>query len=174
MCVVDWTALGTWALVGVAILAAVFARNAANAANETLRLETEPVLTVRGMSGGNFSVHSWSFLSDGNTVTKTDAGGEVSERAALVITNIGRSPAVNLKLDVRIEPPDRPGKWTTFFLQITQLAQNEEYVLDVLRLDGEVPFKIFVAGAVRSSFSKLGHQEAVRFLINGPEFPISV
>jgi hypothetical protein len=166
--------LGTWALVGVAILAAIFARNAANAANETLRLEAEPVLTIRGMSGGPFSVNSWSFLSNGKTVTKTDAGGLISESAALVITNIGRSPAVNLKLDVRLESRDVPGKWTTFFLQVTQLAQNEEYVLDLLRLDGGVPFRVFVAGALRSSFSRLGKTEQVRFLINGPEFPISV
>ena len=171
---IDWTALGTWALVGVAIAAAIFARNAAAAANETLRLETEPVLTVRGMTGGSFSVNSWSFLSDGKTVKRTNAGGAVSGRASLVIKNIGRSPAVNLKLEVHVESRDAPGKWESLFLNITELAQNEEYVLDLVRLEEGIPFKIRVAGALRSSFSKFGKQENVRFLIIGPEFPITV
>jgi hypothetical protein len=171
---IDWTAVGTWLLAMVGAVAARYAWLAAHAANETLRLEVEPLLAVKALGPNTWLQNdvSWSF-ENVNSDLKRASGGTMSSDGGLEITNVGRGVAVDLRVEIVIEPKIGSGKWTPFELTIVKLSPNEAFVLDVHRLNDGDPFRIFARGATRVSVSQKGHREEVT-LANASDFPHTI
>ena len=106
-------------LVVVGAFAARYAWKAARVANETLRLEAEPVLAVTGLGPNTWvkNNESWSFTNE-SALVRTTSGGMLTADGGLEITNVGRGVALNLNIDIALEAKTGSGSWVVFLLRL--------------------------------------------------------
>jgi hypothetical protein len=107
--VIDWTALGTWALVAITGFAVYFGRKAANTANDTFRLEAEAKLVVRAAGQGKIfarqGLHRLSPDWNANAPLESSHFTELTEPVYLVEGKPGDDGRALILNGFRIRPP---------------------------------------------------------------------
>lgn len=184
---IDWNAVAAWitgvstfGLLVVAVLAAFYAKRAADSALETLRLESEPVLMAsiahdgeRIDLGVGMSQHE-----DGRLFLGLLPGESLPQIRSFLIAveNVGRSPALDVKVQVEAKPIESaigepvPAP-VTMPLFIQGLPPNGRYVFGVHNGTGLV-VEFNVLDARRASFSRTGGTESTR-LFTSSALPIT-
>lgn len=185
MCTFDWslfanvvTALGTLGLVTVGGFAARYAYNTAIAAINALGLEAEPILMV-GIDPNSPTPNQKA------KVTEFDDGRQflLSPATALVdlgtayftVKNIGRSPAMNLTVQLRVEEAEggRFGRrWIQHPLFIESLSPQERFVIGIHNATSTV-VKVGAVEAKKASVTTKGKVEAAQlFVSTAMPFPL--
>ena len=103
---VDWNALGTWALAMAAIISSYLAWRSARVSANALRLEATPILTVdlAKVQQPVEIVRVVHVDTKGFLQCRYPSGHEQSRvRVAIVIENVGRSPSVDIELHFEIK-----------------------------------------------------------------------
>lgn len=163
-------------MVVVSFFALLFAIRAANAAVETLRLEAEPVVTARLTEAKAEFMNTWYFSTEKHltrALIEPTQTNQVRACKSIEVANVGRSPAFNVRFTVKIRI-EGSEPWIPFVLAVGSLAPKEQFIFGIGRFSGEGRLQAFFQDAQRGSFSRRGEMEPIRFLLNGPEFPITI
>jgi hypothetical protein len=182
MCTIDWNAVAAWVTAGatvglliVAIVAAVYAKGATDSAIQMLRLEGEPVLAVaiaqRNVAADQcLSLHS----GPGNRIVfhpETPGTLPMNRTVFISIANVGRSPAINIKLDLVAEDTSSSQK-ASLALVIQGLSPQGFFTI-ALHNGTTHAMKVTLANATRTAFSK--NSETVdAYLFTSAAFPLTI
>ena len=181
---IDWalfanvvTPIGTVALAVVGAFAAIYAYRTAMAAINTLRLETEPILMV-GVDPESPSPDRKAKVQESETgafLFLPTASLEYTGAGYFTIKNVGRSPAMNVTVLLRIEevaggPKGR--RWVGYPLFIESLSPQERLVIGIHNATSTV-VTVNATSAVKASVTTKGKVEvAPLFVSSALPFPL--
>jgi hypothetical protein len=177
MCVVDWTALGTWALVAAAIVSAALAIPVARSAAKTFRLEAEPILMVSvdpRLTAADAALRmNVSQSPDGKPffLPVSEIGLSDIRTYFIVFENLGRSPAFDVKVGIRADVTDKPSLTATLPVFMQGLASQARFVVAVHNASNSQITLMPVGATSISLTSKNMRREELR-LLTSSAFPL--